>query len=129
MNTSRETLLTQWQTMGALGKAVIPPLTLLASGANFANAYMSPLHSQRYRFVVAGVLSLSILPYTAVALASTNAELGAREATNGKSSNIWLNNLSLKELIQRWSSRSAVRGYLLLASAIVSYDAGLGLTF
>ena len=115
--------------MGALGKAVIPPLTLLASGANFANAYMSPLQSQRYRFVVAGALSLSILPYTAVALASTNAELGAREATNGKSSNIWLSNLSLKELIQRWSSRSAVRGYLLLASAIVSYDAGLGLTF
>ena len=127
-NTSDASLITQWQTMGAIGKAVVPPLTLLASGANFLNAYLTNSPSQRYRFIAAGILSFSVLPYTVMALASTNAELAAREG-KGSSPSPELKKLTLEDLIQRWGDRSAVRGFLFLASTVVCYDAMLQLTF
>jgi len=128
-NPSDESLLTQWQTMGAIGARTMPPLTLLASGANFLASYLSPTQSQRYRFITAGVLSLAILPYTFVALASTNAELGAREGKKENTPATGLRSLDIRELIQRWSDRSAFRGFLMLASTIMGYDAMLQLTF
>ena len=128
-NSSDESLLRQWQTMGAIGKAVVPPLTLIASGAHFLNSYMTHTQPQHYRFMTAGVLSLAILPYTFIALGPTNAELASREEKKENSPDYGLSNLDVKELIDRWSTRSAVRGFLLLASTIVSYDAMLHLTF
>jgi len=127
--TSDDSILSQWQTMGAIGARTVPPLTLLASGANFLASYLSPAQSQRYRFIAAGLLSLSILPYTFVALASTNAELGTREGEKENTLDAGLRSLEIRELIQRWSDRSAVRGFLLVASTIVGYDAILQLTF
>jgi Domain of unknown function (DUF1772) len=79
--------------------------------------------------MAAGVLSLAILPYTFMALGSTNAELTSREERKENSPDYGLRNLDVKELINRWSNLSAVRGFLLLASTIVSYDAMLHLTF
>ena len=79
--------------------------------------------------MAAGVLSLAILPYTFVALGSTNAELASREEKTETSPDSGLRNLDIRELIQRWSDRSAVRGLLMLASTIISYDAMLHLTF
>ncbi|MCJ1359889.1 MAG: hypothetical protein MMC33_009892 [Icmadophila ericetorum] len=128
-NSSDASLLNQWQTMGAIGKVVVPPLALIASGANFLNSYMTHTQPQHYRFMAAGALSLAILPYTFVALASTNAELASREEQKEISPDTGLGSLDIKELITRWSNRSAVRGFLLLASTIVSYDAMLHLTF
>ncbi|MCJ1403374.1 hypothetical protein MMC11_006597 [Xylographa trunciseda] len=128
-NTSDESLLSQWQTMAAVGKAIVPPLALIASGANFFNSYMTHTQPQHYRFMAAGVLSLAILPYTFVALGPTNAEFELREEKKGSSTDDRLRNLDVKELISRWSNLSAVRGFLLLASAIVSCDAMLHLTF
>ena len=114
--------------MGAIGKAVVPPLALFGASTNFLNSYLSESQPQRYRFLAAGVMTLAILPYTVLSLTSTNAELGAREQhINGPDTG--LRHLSIKELIQRWGNRSAVRGFVLLASTIVSYDAMLGLTF
>ena len=115
--------------MGAIGKVAVPPLALIASGANFVNSYMTRTQPQHYRFMAAGALSLAILPYTFVALGSTNTELASREERKEKSPDHRLRNLDVKELINRWSDRSAVRGFLLLASPIVSYDAMLHLTF
>ena len=128
-NSSDESLLHQWQTMGAIGKVVVPPLTLIASGAHFLNSYMTHTQPQHYRFMTAGVLSLAILPYTLIALGPTNAELASREEKKENSPDYGLSNLDVKELIDRWSTRSVVRGFLLLASTIVSYDAMLHLTF
>jgi hypothetical protein len=115
--------------MGAIGKVVVPPLALIASGANFINSYVTHIQPQQYRFMAAGVLSLAILPYTFMALSSTNAELTSREEKKENSPDYGLRNLNVKELIVRWSKFSAVRGFLLLASTIVSYDAMLHLTF
>ena len=115
--------------MGAIGKAVVPPLTLIASGANFLNAYVAHTQSQRYRFLAAGMLSLAILPYTAIALASTNAEFAARVEKKANDPMKGMSNLNLKQLITRWSNRSAVRGFLMLVSTAVSYDAMLHLSF
>lgn len=128
-NSSDESLLLQWQTMGAIGKAVMPPLTLLATGAHFLNSYLTHTQPQHYRFMAAGVLSLAILPYTFIALGPTNVELASREEKKEGDPNSELKNLSVKELISRWSARSAMRGVLLLASTIASYDAMLHLTF
>ncbi|KAJ9608285.1 hypothetical protein H2200_007273 [Cladophialophora chaetospira] len=130
-NTSQDSLLTQWNTLGALGKATVPPLVLIAAGANFVNSYLTHGQPQQLRFITAGVLSLAVLPYTFVALNDTNAELAAK----GDSKSSGLNDLStgtgddVETLINRWSNRSAVRGFLLLASAVFSYDALLHLTF
>ncbi|MCJ1384803.1 Mucin-21 [Xylographa soralifera] len=123
-NASDTSLLTQWQAMGRRGKAAVPPLALLASGAHFLNAYLTRAQPQSLRFVAAGALSLAVLPYTAVALGATNAELEAREEGEGGSEDV-----GVGELVRRWGARSAVRGWLLLASAVVSYDAMLHLTF
>lgn len=114
--------------MGAIGEAVVPPLALFGASTNFLKSHLCDSQAQRYRFLAAGVMTLAILPYTALSLASTNAESGAREQhINGPDTG--LKHLSIKELIQRWGNRSAVRGFFLLASTIVSYDAMLGLTF
>lgn len=122
-NSSDESLLTQWQTMGSTGQFLVPSLALIATGANFVNSYLTHGQPQQYRFLTAGTLSLAILPYTFVALNSTNDELTARaerkEAGGG----------DLRTLIKTWSDRSLVRGFLLLASAIASYDAMVHLTF
>ena len=104
-------------------------LALIASGANFLNSYVTHIQPQHYRFMAAGVLSLAILPYTFVALGSTNTELESREEKKENSPDYGLRNLDVTELINRWSNLSAIRGYLLLASTIVSYDAMLHLTF
>jgi len=115
--------------MGAIGKVVVPPLALIASGANFLNSYITHTQPQHYRFMAAGVLSLAILPYTFIALGSTNAELTSRQEKKENSLDYGLRNLDVRELINRWGNRSAVRGFLLLASTIVNYDAMLHLTF
>ena len=128
-NTATGSLLTQWHTMGALGKATIPPLALIAAGANFANSYLTHGQPQQYRFFTAGALSLAILPYTFVALSQTNAELTARAESKSTDAVSTATSEDLTTLINRWSNRSAVRGFMLLASAIFSYDAMLHLTF
>ncbi|MCJ1391336.1 hypothetical protein MMC18_004199 [Xylographa bjoerkii] len=128
-NSSDESLLNQWQTMGAIGKVAVPPFALIASGTNFLNSYLTYTQPQHYRFMAAGVLSLAILPYTFITLGSTNTELESREEKKDNSSDYRLRNLDVKELINRWSNLSAVRGFLLLASTFASYDAMLHLTF
>ncbi|MCJ1307457.1 hypothetical protein MMC25_001103 [Agyrium rufum] len=128
-NSSDESLITQWQTMGAVGKFVVPPLAVIAAGANLLNSYSTRSQPQHYRFMAAGALSLAVLPYTALALGSTNAEFGSRATGKNDSPDPELNGLELKELIQRWSTRSAIRGFMLLASAFLSCDAMLHITF
>ena len=128
-NSSDESLLDQWMTMGAVGRAIVPPLALIASGANFLNSYATHTQPQHYRFMAAGVLSVAILPYTAMALASTNAEFASRKGKKENGPDNGLGDLNLRELVDRWSNRSAVRGFLMLASTIVSCDAMLHLTF
>ena len=115
--------------MGAIDKSVVPPLALIASGANFLNSYLTRTQPQHYRFMAAGGLSLAILPYTFLALDATNAELQSREEKKETSPDQSLRNLDVKGLINRWSNLSAVRGVFLLASTIVSCDAMLHLTF
>lgn len=128
-NTDDKTILDQWQTMDSIGKAVVPPLALVASGANFFNAYVTHTQPLYYRFLAAGALSLVILPYTFLALGSTNAELPSRAERKEVGPDFGLRDLSIRDLIQRWSERSAIRGFLLLASALVSCDGMLHLTF
>ncbi|EXJ78690.1 hypothetical protein A1O1_09092 [Capronia coronata CBS 617.96] len=128
-NSNEEVLLNQWQTMGTIGKAVVPPLALIATGANFLNSYFTHTQPQHYRFMAAGALSLAILPYTFLSLDSTNAELASRVEKKQGGSDLTLRNLSVKELIKRWGTRSAIRGVLLLASALISCDAMLHLSF
>ena len=115
--------------MGAVGKVVVPPLALIATGANFLNSYATHTQPQHYRFMAAGVLSLAILPWTVVTLAPLNTEFESREEKKADSPDTGLKSLDVRELISRWSDRSAVRGFLLLASTLVSYDAMLHLTF
>jgi len=128
-NSSDDSLLTQWQTMGAIGRTALPPLAIVAAGANFINGYLTYGQPQTYRFVAAGALSLSILPYTFVALGETNNALTAK--AEKKSTDVAASGTGgdLRELINTWSNRSAVRGFLLLASAVLSYDGMLHLTF
>lgn len=115
--------------MGALGSAVMPPLVLIASGAHFINAYLTHTQPQHYRFLGAGVLSLAVLPYTFLTLGPINAELAARSEKKEDRVDQQLRSLNIKDLIQKWGTLSAVRGFLFLASTLVSYDAMLHLTF
>ncbi len=115
--------------MGAFGRVAVPPLALIAAGANFVSAYMTHGQPQQIRFITAGALGLSILPYTFVALQSTNTELDERAEKKGSAVASSATGEDLRTLINQWSNRSVVRGFLLLGSAIFSYDAMLHLTF
>jgi hypothetical protein len=128
-NTSDESLLVQWQTMGGLGRALVPPLALVAAGAHFVSGYLTYGQPQQYRFITAGVLSAAIIPYTFVALGPTNNELNARAEDKKTEVVSTMPKENVRKLIKTWSDRSAVRGVLLLASAFFSYDAMLHLTF
>ena len=115
--------------MGTLGKTLVPPLALVAAGANFVNSYMTHGQPQQARFVAAGALSLAIIPYTFVALGTTNTELTERAEKKGAGEVSTATKEDVRTLLKTWSDRSAVRGVLLLASAFFSYDAVLHLTF
>lgn len=115
--------------MAAIGRKTLPPLALIASGAHFLNSYITYTQPQYYRFMAAGMLSLAILPYTFMVLRPTNFELLSREKKMKDSPDYGLGLLSVKELFTQWGNLSVVRGYLLLASTIVSCDAMLHLTF
>ncbi|KAI1608895.1 hypothetical protein EDD37DRAFT_629293 [Exophiala viscosa] len=128
-NSSDESLLKQWQTMGAIGRAVMPPLILVASGSHFINAYLTHTQPQHYRFLGAGVLSLAVLPFTFLSLGPINDEIAARNEKKEDHVNEQLQKMSNQELIKSWGTLSAVRGFLFLASTLVSYDAMLHLTF
>jgi hypothetical protein len=112
--------------MGTFGKTIVPPLAIVAAGANFLNGYLTHGQPQQFRFVAAGVLSLSILPFTAVALGETNTKLIAKAE---KKADVAADTEDARTLIKQWSARSAVRGFLLLASVLCSSDALLHLTF
>ncbi|KIV90544.1 hypothetical protein PV10_07836 [Exophiala mesophila] len=127
-NANDEVLLDQWQTMGAIGKSIVPPLALIAGAANLANSYLTHTQPQHYRFMAAGLLSVAVLPYTNLFLGPTNVELAER--TSKSQDHIpELKDQTPIQLIQRWADRSAVRGFLLLASALLSFDGMLHLTF
>jgi len=128
-NSSDESLLDQWQTMGGFGRVLVPPLVLVAAGTNFVNSYMTHGQPQQVRFMAAGALSLAILPYTFVALGTTNTELTARAEKKSTGEASTAKNEDVRTLMKTWSDRSAARGVLLLASAFFSYDAVLHLTF
>jgi hypothetical protein len=128
-NSSDESLLDQWQTMGNLGRVLVPPLALVAAGTNFVNSYMTHGQPQQHRFIAAGALSLAILPYTFVALGPTNTHLTERAEGKTTGAESTTSKEDLRAVMKTWSDRSAVRGVLLLASAFFSYDAMLHLTF
>ena len=115
--------------MGTQGRALVPPLALIAAGANLVNSYMTHGQPQQARFIAAGALSLAVLPYTFVALGPTNTELTARAEKKSTGVQSKESNEDLRKLMKTWSDRSAVRGVFLLASAFFSYDALLHLTF
>lgn len=126
--TNDDILLDQWQTMGAIGKSIVPPLALVAGAANLVNSYLTHTQPQHYRFMVAGLLSVAVLPYTMLFLGPTNVEL-AKRANRSQAQDPELKDQTSTQLIQRWADRSAVRGFLLLASALLSFDGMLHLTF
>jgi len=115
--------------MGAIGRRIMPPLILVASGAHFINAYLTHTQPQHYRFLGAGVLSLAVLPFTLVSLGPINDEIAARAEKKEEHVNDQLERMSSQQLIKSWASLSAIRGFLFLASTLVSFDAMLHLTF
>ncbi|TVY14581.1 Anthrone oxygenase [Lachnellula arida] len=73
-------LLQQWKNLYTSGKSFMPPLALLSSSLFFYLASQarsrSPSSADRFwGYVAAGVLALSIVPYTLVFMSGTNARL------------------------------------------------------
>ena len=115
--------------MFSLGKAAVPPLALVAGACHLLNAYGTHTQPQSVRFIGAGILSLSVLPWTLVALGPTNLELMSREEKTESPGLESQKTVGTKELVSKWSNLSAVRGWLLLAGTILGFDAMLHLTF
>ncbi|RDW66211.1 hypothetical protein BP6252_09846 [Coleophoma cylindrospora] len=123
-------MLRQWNGVFTHGKNAMPPLAALAASSYFYLAYKShqllgPAASKWKLYLVAGLLSIGIVPYTLVGMSPTNQKLLNKvEETKGLSVKDELVEAGLGEetahkLIDKWGLLNLGRGVLLLASGFV----------
>ncbi|KAJ5099073.1 hypothetical protein N7532_006074 [Penicillium argentinense] len=115
-NVSRGLLARQWKSMYDNGKSQNPPIALCVSSAFLYLAWSvragSPLYkktsiSRAGLFSAAAAFTLCIVPYTFVAMSSTNNKL----LENSESSSEFSDKETLG-LVQRWTTLNQVRGFL-----------------
>jgi len=107
------------------GKALGPPGALLSAGSYFYLAYKFPTQTKFYSYVAAGVLALSIIPYTGAAMQPTNKKLiDKAEETKTLSFKDEVGEAGLGEetahkLVDHWGVLNLGRGVLMLCSAVL----------
>ncbi|TVY22928.1 Noranthrone monooxygenase [Lachnellula hyalina] len=106
-------LIQQWKNMFESGKFFMPPIALLSSSMLFylasqARSPKSVLSEDRFwGYVAAGVLALSIVPYTLLFMNGTNSRLlvGEKEVES-----------TVRELVRKWGRLNLGRSVLLVGS-------------
>jgi len=119
-------LLKQWANCYNTGKKTIPPVAAIASACFFYLATKTPITTAKvkfYKYVVAGLLGVGIVPYTIGFMGKTNRKLHGK-AEQTKSFNVTdefveagVQQETAHWLIDHWAILNLGRAVLLLASA------------
>ncbi|RFU36291.1 hypothetical protein B7463_g36, partial [Scytalidium lignicola] len=119
-------LLQQWAKCFNSGRKTVPPLAAIASACFFylaSKTNRTLAKAKFYRYVLAGVLGLSIMPYTFVLMGKTNRKLSAKaQQTKGLGVTDEVVEAAAPEetahwLVDRWGVLNLGRGILLLGAA------------
>lgn len=121
-----------WHHIYNKGKTTLPPIAACAALAFFYAAYNFPnpvalqeIENTRNSLAIAGLLTVSIVPYTLLIMKPTNDALHAKSrAVTERSKNGFETILddATKELIRNWNVLNFVRGALpLLATGLAAY--------
>ena len=119
-------LVRQWHAAYLLGKRTFPPLALLSSLSYFYLAYKGDaLEGNRMGYLIAGLLTVGIVPYTALVMRGTNNKLIERRNEVGALGNqdtvveVGLGNESAHALVDWWGVLNLGRGAMLSIAGIV----------
>jgi len=119
-------LLRQWHAAYLLGKRSFPPLALLSSLSYFFLAYKGDaLDGNRMGYLVAGLLTVGIVPYTVAFMQSTNRKLIERNEEMGALGaedtvvEVGLGNESAHALVDWWGVLNLGRGAMLSVAGIL----------
>ncbi|KAE9405415.1 DUF1772-domain-containing protein [Gymnopus androsaceus JB14] len=121
-----------WENFYTRGRNANPPIALLTAASFAYAAYYLPnplsiqsIHNTRSLLAIAGLLTISIVPYTFLVMWSTNGALHAKAAAvreRTKNGAETLLDDGTKELLQKWNLLNFGRGTLpLLATAVGIY--------
>lgn len=104
----------------------MPPLALLAAGSYFGSAYLHyhpQLSARTTNFVLAGAFSIAIVPFTILAMSSTNKKLltyadeySAKKLDDAQGPEV-------EKAVSYWGTLNFIRGLLPLAATIFAFEA------
>ncbi|KAH7380917.1 hypothetical protein BKA64DRAFT_749649 [Cadophora sp. MPI-SDFR-AT-0126] len=129
-------LLQQWGHMYDRGKKTGSPIALLSSTSFFYLAYKAhtslSLSHKVYSYILAGLLSIGIIPYTFVVLVPTNRQLlrkvevlGKVELSREDEKEMREAERSAHQLVDWWGVLNLGRGVLLVGSGVLGFWASL----
>ncbi|PVH83182.1 hypothetical protein DL98DRAFT_652755 [Cadophora sp. DSE1049] len=133
-------LLQQWGHMYDRGKRTGPPIALLSSTTFLYLAYkahtspsLSATPNKVWPYILAGILSISIIPYTFAVLMPTNRQLLRKVEVLGKVELSREDEVEMRDaersahqLVDWWGVLNLGRGVLLVCSGVVGVWASLG---
>lgn len=117
----------QWRNLFEIGKSQAPPIGATVAASFFYLAWSvrsgTPLfkktpYSRSALYSTAAVLTLSIVPFTILAMSSTNNQLLEKADSTFHSSDT-----ETVDLIQKWTTLNRVRSFLPLAGAFCGFVA------
>ncbi|KAB5549845.1 hypothetical protein GE09DRAFT_186762 [Coniochaeta sp. 2T2.1] len=107
----------QWASIFRMGKAAMPAVAVISLGAYAYRAYdRSRRHLDWTCWAAAGVLTLSIVPFTLVAMNPTNQSL--LQIAGGGATAAVVNDESVRALITKWAGLNLIRSLLPLGGAV-----------
>ncbi|KGO69875.1 Protein of unknown function DUF1772 [Penicillium italicum] len=126
------TLAKQWKKLYEAGKAQNPPIAAVTASAFFYLAWSvqsgrlivrGALSSRPALYCFAGLLTLSIVPYTIIAMSKTNAALLTTATSDSKVAD--KASTDVDELVHKWISLNGFRSLLPLVGGLVGIFAAL----
>jgi len=117
-------MLKQWGNAYDVGKKNAPPLAALSAVCYFYLAYTSP-KSKFYGYLIAGALSVSIVPYTLAVMLPTNKKLLAKVddmkmlGIKDEVVEVGLGNETAHKLVDYWGVLNLGRAVLLIVGSLV----------
>ncbi|KAJ8076302.1 hypothetical protein PM082_000722 [Marasmius tenuissimus] len=115
----------QWKALYTRGASTMPPLAILSSSAYFYLAYKLSNWStgMTRKYIVAGLLTIGIVPYTLLVMAKTNEKLSAKAVDVPTEKSEVADGPEVKDLVESWTTMNFVRGVLPLAGTIFGLHA------
>ncbi|KAF9254735.1 DUF1772-domain-containing protein [Marasmius fiardii PR-910] len=122
----------QWKNLYTRGASLMPPLSLITSLAHFYLAWkvyavesrLASSNSLTKLYVLAGALTIGIVPWTVFAMKPTNEAL-IRKAVDSPAESALARTNETEKLVEKWITLNLVRGVIPLAGTVAAVYATL----